>query len=92
MTTIRVGVPWLSEQDWAMWSQIDPDMLPYEVWRARADDAIVELEGRGIASVKIAVAPRAFADWCKIAGKPSDRHSRCEYAAVRLAGASDALR
>jgi hypothetical protein len=84
VTTIRVGVPWLSEQDWPKWTEIDPEMLPYGVWRAKADDAIVELQSRGIAPVKIDVGPHAFADWCRIGGKPSDRHSRCEYAAVRL--------
>src|SRR5260370_35808030 len=68
VTTIRVGVPWLSEQDWPKWTEIDPEMLPYDVWRAKADDAIVELESRGIAPVEIAVGPRAFADWCRISG------------------------
>ena len=48
VATIRVGVPWLSEQDWSMWAEIDPGILPYHVWRAKADDAIVELESRGI--------------------------------------------
>jgi hypothetical protein len=86
VTTIRVGVPWLSEQDWPKWREIDPEMLPYEIWRAKADDAIGELRDRGVAPVMIDVGPREFADWCRIAGKPSDRHSRCEYAAVRLSG------
>jgi hypothetical protein len=86
VTIIRVGVPWLSERDWPKWAEIDLEMLPYEVWRARADNAILDLGRRGIAPVKLAVEPRAFADWCRIAGKPFDRHSRCEYAAVLLRG------
>jgi hypothetical protein len=89
VTVIRVGVPWLSEQDWPKWTAIDPEMLPYDVWRAKADAAIVELESRGITPVVIDVGPGEFAEWCRVAGKLSDKHSRCEYAAVRLRGRSD---
>ena len=49
VTTISVGVPWLSPRDWPKWAQIDPEILPYGVWRAKADDAIVELRSRGVA-------------------------------------------
>jgi hypothetical protein len=92
VATIRVGVPWLSEQDWSTWAESDPGILPYDIWRMKADDAISELKNRHVVPVTITVGPRAFAEWCRIEGKSPDKHSRCEYAAVRLSGADGVSR
>jgi len=79
---MKVAVAWLRKEDWPRWQEIDPELLPYDRWLSKINQAIAAAERTGVVAEKVVVEPDAFVQWCDAHGKAIS--SRAEYAAEEL--------
>ena len=73
----QVAVAWLRREDWSGWQAVDPEVLPYFEWLAKASDTIAHLERNGVVVEKITVDAGAFGKWCAgTASRSMPAHAR----------------
>jgi hypothetical protein len=80
----KAAIAWLLKEDWQRWQAIDAELPPYDQWLTKINQAISEVERKGMTTEKVPVDPDVFSDWCKSTGKPINRNTRSEYAATAL--------
>ncbi len=84
MPTVKTAAAWLREEDWPRWQTIDTEVWTYAEWLAKANEAIVLLEQRGVLIEKVVVEPDAFFAWCKRKRVSIEPKRRAEFAAAEL--------
>jgi hypothetical protein len=79
------GVAWYDREQWQHLRQVaaDPEVLEesYDEWVAMAENAIRELEARGMIIERVPVNTTDLVAWCREQDRPVDGSARAEFAA-----------
>ena len=81
--TMKVGVGWYTEDEWAKTkaAAVDSDRFEptYLEWLQMANDALVDLRATGVDPEKSFVQADALLAWCLAHNRPNDAASRAEF-------------
>jgi len=78
----KIALPWLLEEDWPKWSELDARLPAHEQWLVTAERDVETARRLNLSWQKVIVRPDPFVVWCEVLKRPVDKYNRSIFAAV----------
>ena len=79
-TPPKLALPWILEEDWPQWQDVDHGVPTYEKWVELFDRNLKLAESYNWPYQRVPVRPQAFNDWCKANQRTIGKFDRSLYA------------